>query len=109
VAPVAPVAPAAQEAELTAFAEGFAQECGLQLAFTPAAGAALLAAARGSGRSVLEVCRERFKDLAYALSLISRNSGRTSFTLTKALVLQPDVVLSRWVTDSVTGDRSRAT
>jgi endopeptidase Clp ATP-binding regulatory subunit ClpX len=105
----APVAPAAQEAELTAFAEGFAQECGLQLAFTPAAGAALLAAARGSGRSVLEVCRERFKDLAYALSLISRNSGRTSFTLTKALVLQPDVVLSRWVTDSVTGDRSRAT
>ncbi len=88
------------EADLAAFAARFAQESGLEIRLTAAARATLGQLARHAGRPVLEICRERFKDLAYALPLISRNSGRTRFTLTKDLVLQPDATLSLWVTES---------
>lgn len=90
----------AMAAEVTAYATAFAQEHGLEIGFTTGAVKALVAAARESGQPVTRLCQERFKDLGYALSLVSRNSGRTRFTLTKPLVVNPDAVLSRWVTES---------
>jgi len=91
---------AALAGEVDAFAMAFAQEHGLEIVFTAGAVTALVEAARQAGRPVGPFCREHFRDLAYALSLVSRNSGRTRFTLTKPLVLNPDAVLSRWVTES---------
>ena len=52
------------------------------------------------GVEISAFCKTHFGDLAYGLPLISRNTGRTRFTLPKALVVAPDAVLSEWVTES---------
>ncbi|MBN2450239.1 MAG: AAA family ATPase [Lentisphaeria bacterium] len=85
---------------IEAFANAFTDAHGLRLRFTPGASAALIGLVLRSGRPVEEVCRDHFKDLEYGLKLVSRNTGRTEFSVTKAMVLNPDRELSKWVTAS---------
>ncbi len=46
------------------------------------------------------ICSERFRDLEHGLTIISRNSEKTVFTITKALVDNPDKEISKWVVKS---------
>jgi len=49
---------------------------------------------------VRTVCEQRFQDFEYGFKLIARNTGKTSFRITKAAVTAPDKTLSRWITES---------
>lgn len=62
-------------------------------------GAVLALAERASeqGRSVLQVCRERFKDYQFGLKLIEKNTGQAEFELTPEAVADPDKFLSQMV------------
>ena len=40
------------------------------------------------------LCRERFHDLEYGLRLIDRNTGRTTFRMTRRFVEEPDSELA---------------
>ncbi len=58
---------------------------------------ALAERASEQGRSVLQVCRERFKDYQFGLKLIEKNTGQAEFELTPEAVADPDKFLSQMV------------
>ena len=51
-------------------------------------------------KSVSALCAERFRDLEYGLKLIARNTGQTSFNLTKKFVCSPGEEISRRIAKS---------
>lgn len=86
------------------FAARFRQAHGLEIVFTDAAAAALVAAAHAAGRPVRELCAERFKDFEFGLKLLANNTGRQRFTLDAADVDNPGATLSAWVVASYRGE-----
>lgn len=86
--------------EVDHFARMFEHDHGLTLAFNEHAVRALAEAGEESKKSVSAVCEERFRDYQHGLKIISRNTGRARFTITKAAVLAPDKELSKWVVES---------
>lgn len=87
-------------AEVTAFVERFRKEHGLGLAFNKAAVERLVQLSQGGGKSVKEICEERFRDCEYGLELISRNTGATEFTVTRTFVDGPAAEISRRIARS---------
>ena len=51
-------------------------------------------------RSPKEICDEMLQSYQHGLNLIKQNTGRDEFTLTKAVLDDPDIVLERWIRDS---------
>jgi endopeptidase Clp ATP-binding regulatory subunit ClpX len=88
------------KAELDRFSEGFAQEHGLQLLFDPEAVSAMLDVSISTGKSIPELCSEKFADIQHGLKLIARNTSQSAFTITRAVVESPDKELSRWIVES---------
>ncbi|MDI6774994.1 MAG: AAA family ATPase [Verrucomicrobiota bacterium] len=86
--------------DLAEFARRFEAEHGLSLAFNRAAAERLAEQCVEGNRTVAELFRDRFRDLVYGLKLVSRNTGRTAFTITKRLADNPAEELSRWVAES---------
>ncbi|MDT8391899.1 MAG: AAA family ATPase [Lentisphaeria bacterium] len=87
-------------AQIEAFAKRFSQEEGLDICFTPAGVKRLIDMGMRSRKSMRAVCEEHFKDLSYGLSLIARNTGKTSFKLGKQAVDNPDRLLAKWIRES---------
>ena len=85
---------------LDEFAERFEAMHGMQISFTPDATDLLVQEALTGSISVRDLCSRRFKDLHFALKLISQNSGRKEFSLDVDAVQEPDKVLSQWVVAS---------
>lgn len=88
------------KADVQQFAERFRQVHGLQLIFEEAAIEALCAKVRTTGKAMRTVCEEVFRNYEYGLNLIARNTGRDAFTITDAVVADPDRELSKWVVTS---------
>jgi ATP-dependent Clp protease ATP-binding subunit ClpX len=86
--------------EVERYAAEFAAATGIVLAFSREAVALVAEMCERQGRDALTFCREWFRDLEYGLKLIARNTGASSFTVTKRLVADPSKELSRWVADS---------
>ncbi len=87
-------------AEVTAFATRFRQEHGFDLLFADDAVSALIDASLAADKTIRALCEEKFRDFHHGLKLVSRNTGRTQFPITRAVVEQPDKVLSTWVVES---------
>ncbi|MDA1044154.1 MAG: AAA family ATPase, partial [Verrucomicrobia bacterium] len=86
--------------ELTRYIEIFKEEHGVKLSFTKDAAEALLDICVEKGKSVRAVCDERFRDFEYGLKLIMRNTGRTTFAVTRKLVEDPSEELSKRIAKS---------
>ena len=86
--------------EVESFAAEFEREHSLALEFDEEAIAALVDLAFEANKTVRTMCGERFRDLPYGLKLVSRNTGRTSFSVTKALVENPGRELARQIAES---------
>ena len=86
--------------EIGQFSASFKATTGLTLTFNRDAADILIDLAEGEGKSIAEICRERFRDLEYGLKLIARNTGRSSFSITKKLVNNASEELSRKVAAS---------
>lgn len=86
--------------EVKAFADRFQHEQGLKLIFAPEAVDAVVSGAVAANKTVGAFCAEQFRDLEYGLRLISRNTGKTSFTLTPKFVEHPGEELSRRIARS---------
>ncbi len=87
-------------AEVTAFAARFRQEHGFDLLFADDAVSALIDASLAADKTIRALCEEKFRDFHHGLKLVSRNTGRTQFPITRDVVEQPDKVLSTWVVES---------
>lgn len=89
---------AREEADM--FAEDFRKEHGVGVFLTDAALALLVAEAAAEGRSVLQLCAQRFHDYQFGLKLIQKNTGRDRFELPEEAVANPDKFLSELVVQS---------
>jgi len=85
-------------------AEAFQAAHGIRLTIARDAADALVDQAMAGHRTVDAVCEECFRDFEYALKLIARNTGRSSFAVTRKLVENPVAELSRRVADSFQKD-----
>ena len=82
------------------FGQRFQEAHGLKLAFTEEAADALVGLALEHGKTVRDLCAEKFKDYQFGLKLIAQNTGRKDFTIDANAVAAPDRVLSEWVVNS---------
>lgn len=83
--------------EISDFARRFEAESGFNLAFSAAAVGELTALSARSGKTIRTVCEEKFRDLQHGLSLVSKSTGQTSFTVTRQMVVAPARELSRMI------------
>jgi len=90
-------------AEMDTFCRGFRTQHGVDLVFTDEALAKLAGEAADQGRSLLQLCGQRFRDVQFGLKLIQKNTGRTSFEFGVESVEDPDKYLSDMVVRSYGG------
>jgi ATP-dependent Clp protease ATP-binding subunit ClpX len=86
--------------EVAAFAKRFQLEHGFELAFNDEAVTALIERSLAADKTIRALCEQAFHDFHHGLKLVSRNTGRTRFEITRAVVDNPDRELSRWVVES---------
>lgn len=86
--------------EVEHFAARFLKEHGLTLKFDDAAAEKLVDLSLEDNRTIRALCEARFHDFHHGLKLISRNTGRTEFDITLAVVEKPDQEISRWVMET---------
>ncbi len=86
------------------FARRFCETHGMKIRFTNEAADLLVSQALEQGRSVRDLCAERFKDFHFGLKLIAQNSGKQEeFVIDKDAADAPDKALSQWVVASYRG------
>jgi ATP-dependent Clp protease ATP-binding subunit ClpX len=89
--------------EVLVFSRDFSEQHGVELVFTDGAVTKLADQAVEQGRSLLQLCRQRFRDVQFGLKLIQKNTGRTSFEMGEDAVDDPDKYLSDQVVQSYRG------
>lgn len=82
------------------FGRRFEESHGLKLSFEPAAASRLVALAIEQGKTLRDLCAERFKDFQFGLKLVAQNTGQREFVIDLSTVEAPDRVLSEWVVAS---------
>jgi ATP-dependent Clp protease ATP-binding subunit ClpX len=85
---------------LKEFAKDFMSAHGFTLIFEKDAIDRVIELVEEEDKTPRTICAERFRDLEHGLSIIARNSDKTVFTITKALVDNPDKEISKWVVKS---------
>lgn len=85
--------------EVDKFTERFKEEFGFTLNFNSAAVKALVAISLEKDKTIRAICEDKFKDFPYGLKLISENTKCKTFTVTKAVIDDPDKELSKWVVE----------
>jgi len=88
------------KAEVTDFARRFQREHGFELVFTDDAISVLVEESLSRDKTIRGLCEDKFRDFHHGLTLISRNSGRNSFTINADVARNPEKELSRWVVAS---------
>lgn len=88
------------ERDLTETVEKFGRENGLKLLFNREAVQAVTQRCLDDHKTVSKFWSEQFRDLEYGFGLISRNTGKTEFKITRKFVLNPAEELSALVAKS---------
>lgn len=86
--------------DLDRFVEDFERKSELKIDFNKGAQEVLMKASLEEDKTIRAICEERFKDFEHGLKIISRNTGKHSFKISKAAALNPDKELSDWVVKS---------
>jgi len=86
--------------EVGEFADRFSRQHGLRLNFDKESVAALVEMCIQKDKTVAALCADRLRDLEYGLKLISRNTGRTTFSITRKFVENPSEELSKRIAAS---------
>ena len=94
------VVKAREEADI--YCREFQEEHGIRIELSDGAVSALGLEATSQGRSVLQICQQRFKDLQFGLKLIQKNTGQGEFELDEEAVEDGDKFLSDRVVQSYT-------
>ncbi len=86
--------------EVASFASRFEKEHSLKLRFNTSAVTTLVELSIESDKTIRAICEDKFRDFHHGLLLVSRNTGKKSFTITNGVVMDPDGELSKWVVKS---------
>jgi ATP-dependent Clp protease ATP-binding subunit ClpX len=88
------------EAGAHQFAEQFKKEHGLEIVFDETAVRRLVEHAQVERMTMSDLCAHLFRDYQFGLSLIKKNTGRTTFVIDAGAVDAPDKFLSELVVHS---------
>lgn len=88
------------EADIDKYIEQFKKKNEIKLDFNKDARKAIVDTCLKENLTILGFCRDRFRDLEYGLTLISHNTNKTSFRITKRFVTNPGTEISKWVAKS---------
>jgi ATP-dependent protease Clp ATPase subunit len=83
--------------EIEAFAERFSAQHGIRLKFQKRAAEAVAKKAEENGRTIHTVCDRLFRDYPYGLKLIQNQTGKNQFSISLAMVKDPDGALSELI------------
>ena len=86
--------------EVAIFTREFQTKHGVSMNFTEDAVLELAGLSTLQGRSVLQICKSKFRDYQFGLKLIQGNNGRESFEICKEAVKDADKFLSDMVVQS---------
>jgi len=86
--------------EVAIFTREFQTKHGVSINFTEEAVLELAGLSSLQGRSVLQICKSKFRDYQFGLKLIQGNNGRESFEICKEAVKDADKFLSDMVVQS---------
>ena len=89
--------------ELAAFRRRFEESHGVRIIFEPDAFAEIEKITKERNQSALAVCDELFRDYQFGLKLIQKNTGKDTFHLGAAAIVDPDKYLSDLVVSSYGG------
>ncbi len=95
-------------AEVAEFVRRFQREHGFELDFADDALTALVDESLSRDKTIRGLCEEKFRDFHHGLKLVSRNGGSMKFTITAAVIQDPEKELSRWVVASYRPDEPAA-
>ncbi len=73
---------------------------GLKLVFDNEAIAKISEISRDTGKTIEGICDEKFKDFEFGLRLVAGQRQKSTFTVTKSVIENPDAELSKWVVES---------
>jgi ATP-dependent protease Clp ATPase subunit len=85
------------KAEVVEFVRRFQRNHGYELSFEDDAVGALVEESLDRDKTIRGLCEEKFRDFHHGLKLISRNNETNKFTITRAVVTNPEKELSQWV------------
>ena len=86
--------------EVGRFAGRFQAEHQLTIEFDDEAVDALVELSVSTDKTIRALCEERFRNFQHGLTLVARNTGRTTFTITRKVVENPDREVSSWLAAS---------
>lgn len=86
--------------EVKTYAQRFEAQHGFALEFDDDAAMALVEESIDLDKTIRALCEQKFRDFHHGLTLISRNTGQTSFPITESVVKNAEKELSRWVVKS---------
>ena len=86
--------------EIDSFTREFKSKHGMMMNFSDEAITTLAELSSLQGRSVLQICKSKFKDYQFGLKLIHGNTGQNEFSLTKEAIEDADKFLSNMLVQS---------
>ena len=86
--------------EIKSFAKEFKTMHGMKMEFSDEAILTLAELSSLQGRSVLQICKSKFKDYQFGLKLIHGNTGQNEFILSKEAIEDADKFLSNMLVQS---------
>ncbi len=86
--------------DIKRFEKIFDQQNDVKIRFDKSAVKQLIELSLEKNKTIHAVCEERFKDLAHGLKIVSRNTGKNTFLISKKIVQDPEKELSKWIVES---------
>jgi ATP-dependent Clp protease ATP-binding subunit ClpX len=85
--------------EVTAFVRRFQQEHGFELEFDEEAFTVLIEESLAADKTIRALCEEKFRNFHHGLKLLAGDGEPGRFTITRAVVEDPEKAISRWVVE----------
>lgn len=82
------------------FAAQFKNNFDIELHFESSAIATLVKLAEETGKTIYSNCEEKFHDAQHGFKIVSRNTGKRSFSIDGSFIENPDGLISKWVVES---------
>ena len=87
-------------ADLENYAEQFFKDNAVHIQFTEDGIKELIRLSILQDKDISTLCAELFKDLAYGLKIVARNTQKDAFTIDKTFISNPQKLLSQWIVNS---------
>lgn len=86
--------------DIHSYEANFQKENNIGITFTSDAIQELIRQSIMNDKPILSLCQSLFKDLAYGLKMVARNTNKETFTLDKDFVQDPQKTISQWIVKS---------